>query len=262
MDSYRYGFQNQEKDDEIKGAGNSVNYKYRMHDPRVGRFFAVDPLKSTYPWYSTYQFSGNRPIDCVEIEGAEPKSVINSDGSLTKTAIKVLHALTGVEISLLQNVKVMNQNDNPINAPWFNRSNGGGGLTVGSTIYLTDNYFSTDGYSNKKGNTNYGSETGRSVFFWIKILSHEVGHLPQAESFGNDLIGKVGYFVNFSFGYLSGISKLNKKAHDTFSDEVTAELGSYVFDRLFFDDYPIKKGTVLKNKHFQKYFYFCSSKEV
>jgi hypothetical protein len=28
---YRYGFQNQEKDDEVKGAGNSVNYKYRMH---------------------------------------------------------------------------------------------------------------------------------------------------------------------------------------------------------------------------------------
>ena len=40
---YRYGFQGQEKDDEIKGEGNSVNYKYRMHDPRIGRFFAVDP---------------------------------------------------------------------------------------------------------------------------------------------------------------------------------------------------------------------------
>jgi hypothetical protein len=40
---YRYSFQNQEKDDEIKGSGNSINYSYRMHDPRVGRFFAVDP---------------------------------------------------------------------------------------------------------------------------------------------------------------------------------------------------------------------------
>ncbi len=26
--SYRYGFQGQEKDDEVKGEGNSVNYKY------------------------------------------------------------------------------------------------------------------------------------------------------------------------------------------------------------------------------------------
>src|SRR5690606_4639049 len=43
-DVYRYGFQGQEKDDEVKGSGNSINYKYRMHDPRIGRFFAVDPL--------------------------------------------------------------------------------------------------------------------------------------------------------------------------------------------------------------------------
>ena len=42
--AYRYGFQGQEKDDEIKGEGNSVNYEYRMHDPRIGRFFTVDPL--------------------------------------------------------------------------------------------------------------------------------------------------------------------------------------------------------------------------
>jgi hypothetical protein len=41
VDDYRYGFQGQEKDDEIKGGkGNSLNYTFRMHDPRVGRFFA------------------------------------------------------------------------------------------------------------------------------------------------------------------------------------------------------------------------------
>jgi len=58
---YRYGFQGQEKDDEIKGEGNSINYKYRMHDPRIGRFFAVDPLSDKYPYMSTYQFAGNKP---------------------------------------------------------------------------------------------------------------------------------------------------------------------------------------------------------
>jgi RHS repeat-associated protein len=71
MDSYRYGFQNQEKDDEIKGVGNSVNYKYRMHDPRVGRFFAVDPLAKSYPWNSVYAFSENRVLDAIELEGLE-----------------------------------------------------------------------------------------------------------------------------------------------------------------------------------------------
>ena len=69
---YRYSFQGQESDNEIKGEGNSVNYKYRMHDPRIGRFFAVDPLSAKYPFYSPYVFSGNRVIDARELEGLEP----------------------------------------------------------------------------------------------------------------------------------------------------------------------------------------------
>ena len=70
-DEYRYGFQGQEKDDEVKGNGNSVNYKYRMHDPRIGRFFAVDPLASKFPHNSSYAFSENSVIGFVELEGLE-----------------------------------------------------------------------------------------------------------------------------------------------------------------------------------------------
>lgn len=70
-DEYRYGFQGQESDNEIKGNGNSVNYKYRMHDPRLGRFFAVDPLVKEYPELTPYQFSSNNPIGMIEIEGLE-----------------------------------------------------------------------------------------------------------------------------------------------------------------------------------------------
>lgn len=68
---YRYSFQNQEHDDEIKGENNSVNYKYRMHDPRLGRFFCLDPLSKKYPHNSPYAFSENRVIDGVELEGLE-----------------------------------------------------------------------------------------------------------------------------------------------------------------------------------------------
>jgi len=42
-----------------------------MHDPRVGRFFAVDPLASTYSYNSPYAFSENRVIDAIELEGLE-----------------------------------------------------------------------------------------------------------------------------------------------------------------------------------------------
>ena len=68
---YRYGFQGQELDNEIKGEGNSLNYKFRMHDPRVGRFFAVDPLAHKYSYNSPYAFSENSVIAYVELEGLE-----------------------------------------------------------------------------------------------------------------------------------------------------------------------------------------------
>ena len=71
-DGHRYGFQGQELDDEIKGGrGTSVNYKYRMHDPRVGRFFAVDPLAKQFAWNSPYSFSENVVIHDFELEGLE-----------------------------------------------------------------------------------------------------------------------------------------------------------------------------------------------
>ena len=68
---YAYGFQGQLIDNEIKGTGNSINFEYRMHDPRLGRFLSIDPLAAKYPHYTPYSFSGNRVIDCIELEGLE-----------------------------------------------------------------------------------------------------------------------------------------------------------------------------------------------
>jgi RHS repeat-associated protein len=70
--SYRFGFQGQEKDDEIHGAtGTSYAFEYRMHDPRVGRFLSIDPLAAKYPWNSPYAFAENKVIKFIELEGLE-----------------------------------------------------------------------------------------------------------------------------------------------------------------------------------------------
>ena len=47
---YRYGFNGKEEDGELWSG--SVTYKYRVEDARLGRFFSVDPLFSSYPWNS------------------------------------------------------------------------------------------------------------------------------------------------------------------------------------------------------------------
>ncbi len=102
-DDYRFGFQGQEKDDKVKGKGNSVNYKYRMHDSRVGRFFAVDPLSGKYPHYSSYQFSGNKTISRVELEGLEDGPAQNSNNGANKeeglTADAYTQASTSTSLS-------------------------------------------------------------------------------------------------------------------------------------------------------------------
>jgi len=79
---YRWGFQNQEVDNEIRGDGNAVNYSYRIHDPRIARFSAVDPLASSYPWNSTYAFSENRVVSAIEMEGLEAWDLNGDQGTV------------------------------------------------------------------------------------------------------------------------------------------------------------------------------------
>jgi hypothetical protein len=66
---YRYGYQKQEQDQELWDG--AVSFKYRIEDPRLGRFFSVDPLTYKYPYNSPYAFSENRIMDGIELEGLE-----------------------------------------------------------------------------------------------------------------------------------------------------------------------------------------------
>jgi RHS repeat-associated protein len=80
---YRYGFQNQEMDDEVKGEGNSISFDFRVYDPRIGRFLSVDPLATAYPHNSPYTFAENRVLDGIELEGLEWTPVKNDKGETT-----------------------------------------------------------------------------------------------------------------------------------------------------------------------------------
>jgi hypothetical protein len=73
-------------DNETKGTGNSINFKYRVHDPRLGRFLSIDPLAADYPWNSPYAFSENRVIDAIELEGLESVNLFSTNDNLWKAA--------------------------------------------------------------------------------------------------------------------------------------------------------------------------------
>ena len=85
---YRYKHQGQEGDDEIYSEGDAYFYTFRMSDSRLNRFWSVDPLSAQYPFYSTYAYSGNRLIDMVELEGAEPSTAGKQEGESGSVAVR------------------------------------------------------------------------------------------------------------------------------------------------------------------------------
>ncbi len=79
-----------EKDDEIKGDGNSYDFGARMLDPRVGRWFSIDKLFAKKPAQSPYSFVGNSPIMNREIDGNDYEVVINKSDKGNTITIKAV----------------------------------------------------------------------------------------------------------------------------------------------------------------------------
>jgi len=71
-ETYRYGFNGKENIDEVHSStGTFQDYGFRMYDTRVCRFISVDPITSSYPMLTPYQFASNTPIQAIDIDGLE-----------------------------------------------------------------------------------------------------------------------------------------------------------------------------------------------
>jgi RHS repeat-associated protein len=71
-EKYGYGFQNQERDDEMKGEGNSYDFGARIYDNRLSRWLSVDKFGNIYPNISGYVFALNAPIKVIDYGGFTP----------------------------------------------------------------------------------------------------------------------------------------------------------------------------------------------
>ncbi|WP_235604516.1 RHS repeat-associated core domain-containing protein [Flavobacterium covae] len=169
--AYRYGFQGQEKDNEIKGDGNSLNYTFRMHDPRIGRFFAIDPLAFSYPWNSPYAFSENRVIDMIELEGLETANTkdkekaysYDNDGNqidkktgeqyinqLEEVTVKAVRKSKLVTSEVISGEKVYKHSEETTTKHWFGLFEDHGNQGYDIKYHVT---FNT--YKDKSGNESY-----------------------------------------------------------------------------------------------------------
>jgi RHS repeat-associated protein len=90
LGEYRYGFNGKEKDNEVKGEGNQLDFEMRIYDPRLGRFLSTDPLSGKYPWITPYAFAIDNPIALVDFEGSEgaaPPNENNAPGQIVNIMV-------------------------------------------------------------------------------------------------------------------------------------------------------------------------------
>lgn len=65
---YRYGFNGQEKSDDLTGNGNSYTTEFWKYDARIGRRWNVDPV--VMRWESPYMINGNNLVVFMDTLGS------------------------------------------------------------------------------------------------------------------------------------------------------------------------------------------------
>jgi RHS repeat-associated protein len=66
---YMFGFNGMQKDNEVKGVGNSLDFGARIYDSRLGRFLSLDPYSAKFANESNFSFAGNSPIKFIDKDG-------------------------------------------------------------------------------------------------------------------------------------------------------------------------------------------------
>jgi RHS repeat-associated protein len=75
----KYKFQGQEHIDDL--GLNWDSFKWRNHDPAIGRFFNVDPIAEKFFYNSPYAFSENKVTTHIELEGLEALHYCDANGN-------------------------------------------------------------------------------------------------------------------------------------------------------------------------------------
>lgn len=95
-DRYRFGFNGMEKDNDIKGIGNSLDFGARMYDSRIGKFLSLDPLAKQFSWNSPYSFAENDVIRAVDENGEKRLIIHEYTDSRTGKTFKTMNTAEGL----------------------------------------------------------------------------------------------------------------------------------------------------------------------
>jgi len=97
-DRYRFTFNGKETDNELKGINNSLNFGARIYDPRLGKWFGLDPEAGRYADLSPYCFVANSTLIAIDPSG-ETIVIVGSQRERNKMKAE-LQKLTDQKVKL------------------------------------------------------------------------------------------------------------------------------------------------------------------
>ncbi len=207
-ESYRYGFNGKEKDESGEwGDLTHYDYGFRIYNPGLGRFLSVDPLTKSYPWYTPYQFAGNKPTRFIDLDGKEEWDLMLEEYIDNKYGGTYQH--------VIDNIYLYSRVENGITKFWLNNSESGQFQRFYSkkTEELQ--------FSSIQENTGYGLSIDKSLLGesqWTNDMKNVFagfsffGFTPAVFAFGSSTaIGStaksvIGYYARFSFARATGES--------------------------------------------------------
>ncbi len=101
--SYEYDFNIQDDSEGMTGGTGVQDYGFRLYNKAAGRFLSIDPLTSSYPMLTPYQFASNSPIVNIDLDGLESHPSIFGPGAdgrpriLSASDNTVVHSIYSAE---------------------------------------------------------------------------------------------------------------------------------------------------------------------
>ena len=137
---YRFGFNGQEKDDEVAGAGNTNTAMFWEYDTRLGRRWNLDPKSN--PSISDYACFGNNPIFMNDVLGDSTRYYYKGDllfisnDNLRNAVVDLSHLdASDVQLQIIKNTAQSHNLDKEYNSDEFNKKVRSIGVK-----YYTDDY--------------------------------------------------------------------------------------------------------------------------
>ena len=210
---YKYGFQNQELDDEIMGEGNSVNFKFRLYQPLISRFFLSDLLAYKAPGWSPNRFCFNNPIQFLELDGLwewEANGNLKAEAKDNSyTMAKFLGTSQTNAMQILNRCGVYADSEGILNLKegqslaknkLFVETKPNGGITVSDSEEALNHYFSGNGQPADVGNQS-AKELLNSHKFKVKHAKITSKQVESEGFFSIDMTGLTFHIGNTNVDY-------------------------------------------------------------